>query len=209
MNKKVLITLIVVLIVVVGLVIGLKSNLPLGNQETTGDNNSNKETIGNRNGDITATVEVNNTKLQFPCTIQDLKNAGFSLNLSDSEIDQQLKQGSKYVFTRITDMMLIGSGVYIVGEDINNCQVIGASLEKSDIESEKYSINGLKVGEATLQEAIDIFGQPTDPKEYDPNEYTLFLNFGNFDYKSFNGYELGMTFRQGTLIEFCYVEKER
>lgn len=186
-------------------------NLILGLATGCGKNDlsmENKQEVGNNNGDISATVEVNGTKLQIPCKIQDLKDAGFVLNLSDDEIDKQLKDSGK-VFTGINDMMLVGDGVHIIGEDFNNAQVIGVSLAQTPIETEKYTINGLQVGEATLQEVIDIFGQPTDPKEYEPNDYTLFLNFGDYDYKSFRGYELMMTFHSGTLIEFEYIEKDR
>lgn len=168
----------------------------------------NEQVKGNNNGDISASVEVNGTKLQFPCKIQDLKDAGFVFNLSDDEIDKQLKDGV-YVLTGINNMMLTGNGVFIIGEDFNNSQVIGISLEKTPIETEKYTINGLEIGKATLQEVIDVFGQPTEPKEYNYNDYTLFLNFGDYDNKSFRGYELKMTFRAGVLIEFDYIEKNR
>ena len=169
---------------------------------------NNQETLGNNNGNITATVEVNGTKIKFPCTIQDLKDAGFILKRSDDSIDEQLKEGTYYVFTGITDFMLIGSGVYIIGEDLNNSKVIGGTFEQSQIQTEKYSINGLEIGKATVQEAIDMFGKPTEPLEYDPNDYNLSLDFGNYTQDSSRFYELKMTFQKGILRTFTYIEND-
>ena len=172
--KKILLSLMCG-ILVLGLATGCGNSQTNSNGSTNNNPNQNEEKNGYQ-------VKVNNNEFYFPCKMEKILNAGFSITEENKK--RVLETTDNHIYTQLdyNNEFLGGTfGVYVKpnGSDIKDAIVLGVIMRNELAENLAFYIEGLEVGKATLQEAVSKLGQPEEPETYNETDYLLTFTYSD------------------------------
>lgn len=148
---------------------------------------SNKPTVDTNNGSNTGSnestelkgyqIKINDTAFNFPCKFEKFMNAGYTMTQEDANRVLASTQDDEYVniMDKNDEWQRDIFGIYIRpnGNDIKDAIVEGGIWRSSYDENFAYYLEGLELGEATVQDIINRLGKPEEPKSFDENEFLL------------------------------------
>lgn len=156
-----------------------------GNNGSSGgknsDNNSKENnTVSSVDNNSGYEIKILDDTFTFPCKYKDMKKAGYTISSDDENKILSSTSGDKeFVNAIYGDKELFGMYIIADGGNIDNAKVVGVKITASIYEDEKFYIEGLELGKATVNDVISKLGKPEEPETYDESAYILSLVYQN------------------------------
>lgn len=209
MKKEKGITLIVaVIIFVVLLALIVTIGILLSKGISSGNNINTEKQSTNNSAKSSYAIKINNMSISLPCKYEDIVKAGFQMKDADIDKLKNSTKDSTYAFYPIEEdgslnpYMEFSACIKAVnGKNVNNAEVAGINTTQyvnTQWLEHEVSINGLKIGVATYQDAIQKFGEAS--ADSTGGNGTEFFNYINF-YNSKDG-KVRLTFTDENMVRF-------
>lgn len=156
-----------------------------GNNNTTGNNNPSNNSIednavSNVDNKDSYEIKILDDTFTFPCKYKDIKKAGYTITSDDeNKVLNSTSNDKEFVNAVYGDKQLFGMYMIAHGDNIDNAKVLGVTITASVYENEKFYIEGLELGKATVNDVVSKLGKPEEPETYDESAYILSLIYKN------------------------------
>lgn len=156
-----------------------------GNNNATGNNNSGNNSIednavSNVDNKDSYEIKILDDTFTFPCKYKDIKKAGYTITSDDeNKVLNSTSNDKEFVNAVYGDKQLFGMYMIADGDNIDNAKVLGVTITASVYENEKFYIEGLELGKATVNDVVSKLGKPEEPETYDESAYILSLIYKN------------------------------
>ena len=147
-----------------------------GNNDTSvSESANNKETKGD------FSVEINGKKINLPCKLADFKAVGLEIS-QDSENLLKSETTSHQRVSLVADYFEV-MDIYVstTKDNLSKAKVVGVSIPNQIYDNWDIKFNNLVRGESTLDDVLQLFGDPELPEEIDESKFIYSLHYMNSD----------------------------
>lgn len=124
-------------------------------------------------------VEINGKKINLPCKLDDFKDAGLELSADSENLLKSETTSQQRVSLEADGLEVMDIYVSTTKDNLNKAKVVGVSIPNQIYDDWTIKFNNLVRGESTLDDVLQLFGNPELPEEIDESKFVYSLHYKN------------------------------